>query len=105
MFDAMIAGVPGVVRKGDQNPYVSINGNMYAAMSKANRIGLRLSKGDLAAFLDAYGGGLLEALPGFFQKEYAAVPPALYADTKALQAWFKKSHAHAAGLKPKKTRR
>ncbi len=103
VFDRMIAGVPGVIRKGDQNPYVSINGNMYASMSKLDRIGLRLSRDDLAEFMTTFETGLHEGYPGFFQKEYAEVPATLYADTDALQAWFRKSHAHAAGLKPKPT--
>jgi TfoX/Sxy family transcriptional regulator of competence genes len=105
VFDKMIAGVPGVGRKGDQMPYVSMNGNMYASVSKAGRIGLRLSKTDLAEFLDTYAAGLHEGYPGFFQKEYAAIPEALYDDPGTLQSWFARSHAHAAALKPKPTKK
>ena len=101
VFDMMIAGVPGVERKSDQNPYTSINGNMYASMSKLDRIGLRLSKSDLAEFLETFQAGLHEGFPGFIQKEYAAIPESLYGDVEVLQAWFRKSHEHAAGLKPK----
>jgi hypothetical protein len=103
VFDLMIAGVPGVKRKGDQNPYVSINGNMFASMSRLDRIGLRLSGADLAEFLETYGAGLHEGYPGFFQKEYAAIPPALYSDAETLQGWFRRSHAFASGLRPKPT--
>lgn len=103
VFEAMIGGVPGVELKGDQNPYCAINGNMYAQMSTLDRIGLRLSKDDLAEFLAMYDTGLHEGYPGFFQKEYAAIPESLYDDTETLQAWFRKSHAHAAALKPKPT--
>jgi len=104
-YDAMIAGVPGVVRKGATIPYTSINGNMYSSISKANVIGLRLGKDDLAAFLAAYDTTLFEALPGFFQKEYVAVPATLFTDIEALHAWFQKSHAFASGLRAKKTTR
>lgn len=103
VFDTMIAAVPGVTRKGDQNPYCSMNGNMYASMSKLDRIGIRLSKADLAEFLETYDAGLHEGYPGFFQKEYAAIPEALYGETEVLQSWFKKSHAYVSGLKPKPT--
>ena len=103
VFDAMIAGVPGVTRNGDQNPYCAINGNMYAQMSKLDRIGMRLNKADLAEFLATYHAGLHEGYPGFFQKEYVAIPERLYDDTETLQAWFRKSHAHAAALKSKPT--
>jgi hypothetical protein len=103
-FDAMLAGVPGVERKGASMPYASINGNMYAMISKANVIGIRLSNDELAAFMAA-GGELFEGTPGFINKEYGGVPGAMLGDTKALRKWFKASHAYASGLKPKKTTR
>ena len=103
-FDRMIAGVKGVERKGATMPYVSINGNMYGMINKANIIGLRLGPDDQAAFFAA-GGTPFEGIPGFVNKAYVAVPPALLGDSKALQGWFKKSHAFASKLKPKKTTR
>lgn len=104
-FDRMIAGVPGVARKGDTLPYVSINGNMYAAISKADVIGLRLGEADLAEFLNAHGTQLFEGAPGHFLKDYAAVPAPMLEHTEFLQSWFRRSHAFAATLKPKKTTR
>jgi hypothetical protein len=103
-FDAMIGAVPGVTRKGAAMPYVSVNGNMYGMISKADVIGIRLGKDDLAAFMAA-GGVPFEGTPGFINNEYGGVPAALLADSKTLRAWFKKSHAFAAALKPKKTTR
>jgi hypothetical protein len=103
-FDAMIGAVPGVERKGAAMPYVSINGNMYAMISKAGAIGIRLSKDDLAAFMTA-GGQPFEGTPGYINKEYGGVPAAMLGDSKTLRAWFKKSHAFAGGLKPKTTTR
>jgi RIO-like serine/threonine protein kinase len=105
VFEKMIAGVEGVELKGDQNPYCSINGNMYAQMSKLDRIGIRLSKADLAEFLETYDAGLHEGYPGFVQKEYAAIPESLYGDIETLKAWFRRSHDFAASLKPKPTKR
>lgn len=104
-FDTMIAGVPGVERKGAAMPYVSINGNMYASISKENVIGLRLSRQDLAEFLNAHGSTLFEGVPGHFLKEYVAIPAAMHDDAAFLQHWFRRSHAYAATLKPKKTAR
>ena len=103
-FDLMIAGIKDIERKGAAMPYVSINGNMYGMVSKANAIGIRLSPADLTAFLAA-GATPFEGTPGFITKEYATVPPTLYSDKAALQGWFKKSHAFASALKPKKTTR
>ncbi|MCB1517344.1 MAG: hypothetical protein KDJ19_06990 [Hyphomicrobiaceae bacterium] len=105
VFEKMIEGVAGVALKGDQNPYLSMNGNMYAQMSKLDRIGIRLSKEDLAEFLETYQAGYHEGYPGFFQKEYAAIPEALYEDIETLRAWFRKSHAYALSLKPKPTKK
>lgn len=100
-FDAMIGAVSGVERKGAAMPYVSMNGNMYAMVSKTGVIGLRLGKDELAAFIAA-GGQPYEGTPGFINKEYGGVPAAMLDDTKTLRRWFKASHAFASGLKPKK---
>ncbi|MCB9992323.1 MAG: hypothetical protein H6873_01565 [Hyphomicrobiaceae bacterium] len=105
VFEKMIEGVEGVVLKGDQNPYLSVNGNMYAQMSKLDRIGIRLNKTDLAEFLETYNAGYHEGYPGFFQKDYAAVPEVLYEDIETLRAWFRKCHVHAVALKPKPTKK
>lgn len=104
-FDRMIAGVPGVERKGAALPYVSINGNMYAAISQADGIGLRLSEADLAEFLNAHGTQLFESAPGHFLEEYAAIPRPMLDDAEFLQRWFGRSHAYASMLKPRKTTR
>lgn len=104
-YDRMIAGVSGVERKGAAMPYTSVNGNMYSSISKANVIGLRLSKTELATFLQTHSTTLHEGVPGHFMKEYAAVPPSMLDDTETLQAWFRKSYSYASGLKPKKTTR
>lgn len=104
-FDTMIECVPGVVRKGATMPYLSMNGNMYASISKANVIGIRLSKHDLEEFLACFDATLFESLPGFFQKEYIAVPASMLSEMELLHDWFRKCHANALSLKPKKTKR
>jgi hypothetical protein len=103
-FEAMIAAVPGVERKGAAMPYVSVNGNMYAMISKTNVIGIRLGKDDLAAFMAA-GGQPFEGTPGFINTEYGGVPASMLSNSRMLGKWFKASHAFASGLKPKKTTR
>ncbi len=104
-FDTMIGGVKGVERKGAAMPYVSINGNMYAMVSKADVIGLRLNKDDFTKFVAENGPSPFEGTPGFISKEYVAIPAAMLGDAAALRKWFKLSHASAASLKPKKTTR
>jgi TfoX/Sxy family transcriptional regulator of competence genes len=104
-FDAMIAGVAGVERKGAAMPYASVNGNMFAMVSKADVIGLRLDKDDMVAFVAANGESPFEGTLGFVSADYVAIPKAMLADSRALKRWFKLSHAHAVTLKPKKTTR
>lgn len=104
-FQKMVSAVPGVTVKGDAYPYASINGNMYAAISKAGRIGLRLPADEREAFIKKFKTGLHEPFPGFFMKEYAAVPDKMLSDLKTLQHYFKMSHEFAAALKAKPTTR
>ena len=65
----------------------------------------RLNEADLAEFLNAHGTQLFEGVPGHFLKEYAAIPGSVLDDTEFLQRWFRRSHADASALKPKKTTR
>ena len=101
----MIEAVDGVAAKGAAAPYTSINGNMYSAVSKDSVIGLRLSKEDMADFLEKYDNGLFEPFSGFIQKTYVAVPESLLGNTRGLRSWFKKCHEYAASLKPKATKK
>jgi hypothetical protein len=103
-FDLMIAGVKGVERKGATMPYVAVNGNMYAMISKADVLGLRLSSNDLETFLATYNAKPFEGVPGFVSKEFGAVPRNLFKDAMTLQTWFKLSHGYASKLPPKPTR-
>lgn len=102
-FRRMVAGVDGVELKGAAAPYTSINGHMYSAMSKASRIGLRLPKQELEAFLMKYDAELFEPFPGFRQKTYVAVPESMHENTRALRKYFRMAYEYVAGLAPKPT--
>jgi hypothetical protein len=104
LFDTMIDAVPGVARKGDSLPYVSLNGNMYATINKQNRIGIRLAEDDRKSFLTTHeDAGAFEGVPGFVMEEYVEVPESLYERVSVLQNWFRLCHAYAKTLKPKPT--
>lgn len=102
-YKRMVDGVPDVEWKGATHPYTSWNGNMFSHINRDNIIGLRLSKTDLKEFTETYDTGLFEGYPGFFQKEYAAMPPTMYGNTRAMRKWFRKSFAHVSSLKAKPT--
>lgn len=102
-YRQMVGSVEGQTVKGDTNPYTSLNGNMFSSISKAGVIGVRLPKSERDAFLEEYQTTLFEAFPGFFQKEYVAVPESLLRDQATLAALFSRSFAYVSTLKPKKT--
>jgi|SRR6516165_10049017 hypothetical protein len=105
LYEKLVASLPGVERKGADNPYTAINGNMFSLLlSPEGRLGLRLSKDDREAFLKKYRTGLFLAY-GIVMQEYVAVPDALLARTKELEKYFALSHACARTLKPKATKK
>lgn len=62
-YKKMLEAVPVVDLKGATTPYTSHNGNMFSSVSKANCIGLRLSKEDREMFIEKYETTLFEAIP------------------------------------------
>ena len=104
LYDALIAGLPDVERKGAGFPYTSLNGNMFSILGASGVMGLRLSPGDREAFLSAHGAKLYES-HGAVIKEYVAVPAALLADRAAMAPYVQASYAYAKTLRPKPTTR
>ena len=101
----MIASIPQVERKGADNPYTSLNGNMFSILlSPEGRMALRLPETEREKFLKKYKTALFEAY-GTVMKEYVAVPDALLQKTSELQKYFRVSYEYARTLKPKPTRK
>jgi hypothetical protein len=103
-YAALVATVPEAELKGAAMPYTSLNGNMYSYLHPSGRLALRLASGDRERFLADHATTLFEAY-GVVQKEYVTVPPALLADTVRLGPHFRASHAYAATLRPKPTKK
>lgn len=102
LYDALIATLPGVERKGAAMPYTSVGGHMFSFLTPTGALALRLPADALATFL-AEQGGRPCVQHGALLKEYAEVPDALFARTAALRSTFALSHAYASGLRPKPT--
>jgi len=100
-FDLMIGGVDDVVRKGVTFPYVILNGNMYATISKQGTIGILVADDEWRSF-EMAGGTPFEAVPGIPLKGYGMIPETMYKDRLQIQSWFRRAHAAAEKL-PKKT--
>jgi TfoX/Sxy family transcriptional regulator of competence genes len=101
LYDALIATIPEIERKGDTNPYTSLNGNMFTLLHQG-RLAIRLPEDDREEFLKKYKTTLFEAY-GTIMQEYVAVPDSLLAKTKELQKYLALSYAYAKTLRPKAT--
>jgi TfoX/Sxy family transcriptional regulator of competence genes len=105
LYQKAVATLPGVERKGADNPYTSLNGNMFSLLSAVTEtMALRLPKEEREAFLKKYKSKLFEAY-GAVMKEYVTVPDALLKNTKELQQYMAVSYEYAKTLKPKASKK
>ena len=101
LYEALIASIPAIERKGDANPYTSLNGNMFTLLHQ-QKLAIRLPETEREKFLKKYQTKLFEAY-GTVMKEYVAVPDELLEDTKELKKYLASSYEYAKTLKPKPT--
>ena len=105
LYEKLLTAIPEVERKGADNPYTSLNGNMFTLLlGPTGRMALRLAPDDREAFLKKYKTSLFEAY-GAVMKEYVAVPDSLLGKTKELQKYVALSYAYAKTLKAKPTKK
>jgi hypothetical protein len=105
LYEKAVATLPGVERKGAENPFTSLNGNMFSLLSAVTEtMGLRLPKEEREAFLRKYKSKLFEAY-GAVMREYVTVPDALLRNTKELQKYMALSYEYAKTLKPKASKK
>lgn len=99
-YDAAVALVRGVDRKGAANPYTSMNGHMFSFLDTTGTVSIRLSKEDTARFRATHESGDSTQY-GRTMRGYSTVPDELLLRTADLAAWIERSRAHIAGLPPK----
>ena len=105
LYEKAVATLPGVERKGADNPYTSLNGNMFSLLSAVTEtMALRLPTETREAFLKKYKSKLFEVY-GAVMKEYVTVPNALLKNTKELQKYMTLSYEYAKTLKPKASKK
>jgi hypothetical protein len=105
LYEKAVSAIPEVERKGANNPYTSINGNMFSLLlGPEGRMALRLPSEAREAFLKKYKTSLFEAY-GAVMPEYVAVPDALLKKTKEMQKHFSVSYEYAKTLRPKPTKK
>ena len=105
LYEKLLAVIPEAERKGADNPYTAVNGNMFTLLlGPEGRLALRLSAGEREKFLKKYKTTLFEAY-GAVMKEYVAVPDVVLKNTKEMQKYFELSYAYAKTLKPKPSKK
>lgn len=104
LFDALIAAFPEIERKGANNAYAAVNGNMFLLMQADGVLAMRLPDVVREEFLKKYKAKLHEAY-GAVMKEYVRVPDGLLGKTKELQRYVAASYDYAKALKAKPTKK
>ena len=105
LYEKLLSTQPEIERKGADNPYTAVNGNMFSLLlSPEGRMALRLPKEEREQFMKKYKTTLFEAY-GAVMQEYVAVPDALLPKTKELQKYLALSYAYAKTLKPKASKK
>ena len=104
LYEKVLRTNSKIERKGDANPYTSLNGNMFTLLHSSGTLAFRLPEEEREKFLKKYKTGLFEAY-GAVMKEYVVVPDALLKKTPELARWLEISYAYAETLKPKATKK
>jgi hypothetical protein len=105
LYEKLIATHPKIERKGDNNPYTSLNGHMFTYMDPTSAlVAIRLPAGEREEFLKKYKTTLFEAY-GAVMKEYVTVPDALLSKTNDLKKYLTISYEYVKTLKPKPTKK
>ena len=91
LYEAVVATIPEIERKGATMPYTSVNGNMFSLLTADSTLALRLPEAEREAFLKRYETTLCVQY-GAVMKEYVAVPDALLSKPKELQPYFAMSY-------------
>ena len=102
LYEKLIATDPTIERKGVTIPYTSTNGKMFTYLSPTGDLRLRLPDEERDAFLKKYRTKLATS-NGVIMKDFAAVPPGLFARTAELKPYLRISRAYADRLGTKRS--
>ena len=100
LYEALVASVEGVERKGAANPYTSRNGYMTSFIDKEGEVSLRLSGADQTEFIERYDSRI-PVQYGKNMPDFAVVPADLLERADELRPWFVRSWAFVGSLDPK----
>jgi hypothetical protein len=101
VYDALVAKLPHIERKGKTMPYTSSNGYMFSLLNKAGEIGIRLPKASAAAFMEKYEGSGPFLSHGAVMRDYVLVPENLFEQLDLLAGYLDESYHYVMTLPPK----
>jgi TfoX/Sxy family transcriptional regulator of competence genes len=104
LYEKLVSTVPDLERKGAENPYTSLNGNMFSLLQPPGTLALRLPEEEREKFLKKYKTKLHETY-GAVMKEYVTVPDSLLKNTKELAKYFRVSYEYVVTLRAKPTKK
>lgn len=100
-YEAAIANLKNVERKGKTMPYTSLNGHMFSFLDKEGNLSIRLNEKEREAFIKKHNSKLSEQ-HGRIMKEYVLVPGSIAKDAAKLTKYLQLSFEYVSTLKPKK---
>lgn len=101
IFDQAMAELPQAERrKMFGYPCAFVRGQMLCGIF-ADRIMLRLSESDRAAFLKLPGAKTFEVMPGRPMREYVELPPEIMNSPQEFTGWLRRGLAYVETLPPK----
>ena len=100
LYEALVASVEGVERKGAANPYTSRNERMTSFIDKEGEVSIRLDKADREAFIERYGSRI-SVQYGKNMPEFVVVPDSLLERPDEIRPWFVRSWEWVGTLGPK----
>ena len=99
-YEALMALVEGVERKGAANPYTSRNEYMTSFIDKVGEVSIRLDKAGREEFIAQYDSRIATQY-GKDMPEFVVVPDDLLQRRGELRPWFVRSREWVGTLDPK----
>jgi hypothetical protein len=105
LYDKLIATNPKIERRGANNPYTALNGNMFTLLNPPHGdLAIRLPEAERQKFIKKYKTKIFVAY-GAVMKEYVVVPDSLLRNTSELPKYLDLSYEYAKTLKPKPSKK
>lgn len=98
-FDAILAEIPEIERKGKTMPYTSENTFMFSQVNKEAQVGIRLNPQVGADFITKHNSKPYESY-GKVLKDWVLIPESLLDDTEEMKKIFRLGSEHVNSLKP-----